>query len=152
MDDADAALPAVAAAFDEVLHARARFRHRHTVQVVPIAGGVVASSEPSDFPPVNTGRGEGVVTAVDGFVGRRRARGQVDEWSVKDPAARVRPKGNDVGHLELEGLHLRRRIAAGHDGGEALPLGLLHRTILPIYRVSRRTGRRQDAGSGPPVS
>jgi len=134
MDNADAAMPAVPAAVDEVLHAGAGFRRCHAVQVVPLTDRVLSPSQLPDFAPVHTGGGERFVAAVDGFTGRRGGGWQVDRWSVKDPAAPVRPQRNDIGHFTLECLRVGSRIPARHGRGEALLPGLLHETIVAIYR------------------
>jgi len=59
--EADAAVPAATAAFDEPSRACARFGRCHAVQVVPVPGGVISPLQLPDFPPVNAVRGEAIV-------------------------------------------------------------------------------------------
>jgi hypothetical protein len=123
-------MPAVAAVFDEPLDARARVRGRHAVQIAPVSDGILSSLQFPDRSPVNAGRGEGFVSAINVVVERDRRSRYAELWSVADAPAGIRPKTDDVRHFDLECLDVRRVIPVRRVGRGIPLLGFLHRTIV----------------------
>jgi hypothetical protein len=128
--DANASMPGVPAVVDEPIHARARVRSRHAVQVAPISDGVLSALQLSDLTAVDAMRGEVLVRFIDMVASRDRGR-RADRCSLPDTAARIRSEADDVCHRLLERVGVRRVIPARHAGRCVLSCALgLHGRYL----------------------
>ena len=146
VDDADAAMAAVAAVVDESPHARARLHRRLAVQVAPIRDWVLPALQLSDFAPVDARRREVVIRFIEKSRsgGPRLLRRRQGNWpTLPDPPARIAWKREHVRHLARKRVGVGWVISGRCAGRRLLPYAL-HRTIVrprlsPLHAPTRRT-------------
>lgn len=130
MHDADAPMPMMTAILDEPVHARARVRRRHAVQIAPVCGDVLSSLQLPDLSPINAWRSEALVWSINVFVRGGRSRRLTDCRSRADAPAWIRHKTDNVRHGALECFGVGRVISLRHVSGGLPAFRLLHWAIV----------------------